>query len=121
MAKFVVRQTATGFRFDLRAGNGESIAASEVYDTKAACIKGVESVKASCTGGIEDHTAKSVTRVKNPKFEVYTDKAGEFRFRLKAKNGKIVAVSEGYITKASCENGIESVKQNAPDAEIEEA
>jgi len=46
------------------------------------------------------------------KFEVYTDKAGEYRFRLKASNGEIIAVSEGYKTKKSCMNGIQSVKKN---------
>ena len=59
--------------------------------------------------------------VKNPKFEVYTDKGGEFRFRLKAKNGQIIAVSEGYKAKASCLNGIESVKKNAPEAPVVDA
>ncbi|WP_153446851.1 YegP family protein [Vibrio algicola] len=49
------------------------------------------------------------------KFEMYTDAAGEFRFRLKAGNGQNILASEGYTTKASCENGIESVKTNAPD------
>lgn len=49
------------------------------------------------------------------KFELYTDKAGEFRFRLKAGNGEIILVSEGYKQKASANNGIESVKKNAPD------
>ncbi|MBU7026706.1 MAG: YegP family protein [Theionarchaea archaeon] len=56
----------------------------------------------------------------NPKFEVYKDAAGEFRFRLKAPNGEIIAVSEGYTTKANCLNGIESVIKNAPKAEIVE-
>ena len=56
--------------------------------------------------------------VTNPKFEVYTDKAGEFRFRLKARNGEIIAVSEGYKAKASCMNGIESVRKNAPEAPV---
>lgn len=54
------------------------------------------------------------------KFEVWTDKAGEYRFRLKAANGEIIATSEGYKSKDSCMNGIESVKTNAPDAEIVE-
>ena len=58
---------------------------------------------------------------KNPKFEVYKDKAGEFRFRLKARNGEIIAVSEGYVQKISCMNGIESVRNNAPDATVEKA
>lgn len=48
------------------------------------------------------------------KFEIFEDKAGEFRFRLKAGNGEIILASEGYTAKASCQNGIESVKTNAP-------
>lgn len=48
------------------------------------------------------------------KFEIYTDKAGEYRFRLKASNGQTILASEGYKTKASCLNGVESVKKNAP-------
>lgn len=48
-------------------------------------------------------------------FELYKDKAGEFRFRLKAGNGQIILVGEGYKDKAGCSNGIESVKKNAPD------
>jgi hypothetical protein len=54
------------------------------------------------------------------KFEVYKDKAGEYRFRLKAGNGQVIAVSEGYKSKTSCMNGIESVKKNAPTAAIVE-
>ena len=54
------------------------------------------------------------------KFEVYKDKSGEYRFRLKAGNGQVIAVSEGYKSKTSCMNGIESVKKNAPTAEIVE-
>ena len=121
MGKFVVKETATGFKFDLKAGNGEVIATSEVYSSKAACLNGVESVKNNCVGEIEDQTVEPVATVKNPKFEIYEDKAGEFRFRLKAKNGEVIAVSEGYKAKSSCENGINSVKKNAPDAEIEYA
>lgn len=121
MGKFVVRETATGVKFDLKAGNGEVIATSEVYTTKAACLNGVESVKNNCVGEIEDQTIENFETVKHPKFELYQDKAGEYRFRLKAKNGEVIATSEGYKTKASCENGIASVKKNAPDAEVAEA
>ncbi len=49
------------------------------------------------------------------KFELYKDNAGEFRFRLKAGNGENILASEGYTTKASCENGMESVRKNSPD------
>ncbi|TGM23530.1 YegP family protein [Leptospira levettii] len=54
------------------------------------------------------------------KFEIYKDKAGEFRFRLKAANGEIIASSEGYSSKQACENGISSVKKNAADAGIDD-
>lgn len=54
------------------------------------------------------------------KFEVYKDKAGEYRFRLKSGNGQVIAVSEGYKSKTSCMNGIESIKKNAPTAAIVE-
>lgn len=106
--------------FNLKAGNGEVIATSEVYTTEAACMKGVESVrKNAAEAKLEDQTVAEVAAVTNPKFEMYTDKAGEFRFRLKARNGEIIAVSEGYKAKASCLNGIDSVRRNALDAAVE--
>ena len=118
MGKFVIKETKTGVKFDLKAGNGEVIATSEVYSSEAACKNGIESVKKCCAGDIEDQTVEGFETVKHPKFEVYTDKAGEFRFRLKARNGEIIATSEGYKAKAGCLNGIESVKKNAPEAEV---
>ncbi|MCR4563836.1 MAG: YegP family protein [Clostridiales bacterium] len=118
MGKFTVKETKTGFTFNLKAGNGEVIATSEVYSTESACMNGIASVKTTCVAEIEDQTVEGYAELKHPKYEVYTDKAGEFRFRLKARNGEIIAVSEGYKAKASCLNGIESVKKNAPDAEI---
>ena len=118
MGKFVVKETKTGIKFDLKAGNGEVIATSEVYTAEKSCLNGIESVRKNCAADVEDQTVEGYAELKNPKFEVYLDKAGEFRFRLKARNGEIIAVSEGYKAKASCLNGIESVKKNAPDAEI---
>ncbi|MBQ3575183.1 MAG: DUF1508 domain-containing protein [Clostridia bacterium] len=70
---------------------------------------------------VENQTAEGYAVEKHPKFEVYNDKAGEFRFRLKATNGQVIAVSEGYTALKSCLNGIESVKKNAAEAEIVEA
>ena len=122
MGKFVVKETKTGVKFDLKAGNGEVIATSEVYSSKAACLKGVESVKKNAAvAAVEDQTVEGFATEKNPKFEVYTDKAGEFRFRLKATNGQIIATGEGYKSKAGCMNGIESIKKNAPEADVVEA
>ena len=119
MGKFIVKTTNTGIKFDLKAANGEVIASSEVYASKGACLNGIESVKTCCAGGVEDQTVEGFEAVKHPKFEVYLDKGGEYRFRLKARNGEIIAVSEGYKAKASCLNGIDSVKRNAPDAPVE--
>ena len=122
MGKFVVKETKTGIKFDLKATNGQVIATSEVYTTEAACMNGIESIKKNAPiAPVEDQTKEGFETEKNPKFEMYTDKAGEFRFRLKAKNGQIIAVSEGYTTIANCVNGIESVKKNAPEAEIVKA
>lgn len=121
MGKFVIKTTKTGIKFDLKAGNGEVIATSEVYTTESACKNGIESVrKNAAAANLEDQTAENFETVTNPKFEVYVDKAGEYRFRLKARNGEIIAVSEGYKAKPSCLNGIESVRKNAPDAEVVE-
>ncbi|MBE5864386.1 MAG: DUF1508 domain-containing protein [Lachnospiraceae bacterium] len=117
MGKFVIKETKTGIKFDLKAGNGEVIATSEVYSTEAACKNGIASVtKNAPVAAIEDQTVEGFATAKNPKFEIYTDKGGEYRFRLKAANGQIIATSEGYKAKKSCENGIESVKKNVVDA-----
>ena len=112
MGKFVVSQAKTGYKFDLVAGNGEVIATSQIYKSENTCLKGVDSVRRCCVGEIEDQTVEGFAKVKHPKFELYTDKAGEFRFRLKAKNGQIIAVGESYKKKPSCLNGIESIKKN---------
>ena len=119
MGKFVIKQAKSGVMFNLKANNGEVIATSEIYSSEASCNNGVESVRANAAEAkLEDQTAEGFAAVTNPKFEVYKDKAGEFRFRLKARNGEIIAVSEGYKKKDSCLNGIESVRKNAPDAQV---
>ena len=122
MGKYEVKATKTGFTFNLKAGNNEVIGVSEVYSAEASCKNGIESVKKNAPiANIEDQTVEGFEKATNPKFEIYVDKAGEFRFRLKATNGQIIAVSEGYKAMASCLNGIESVKKNAVDAPVEKA
>lgn len=119
MGKFVVNEVKTGIKFNLKAGNGEIIATSEVYSSEAACMNGIASVQKNAPiAPVENQTVEGFEVLKNPKFEVYKDKAGEFRFRLKASNGQIIAVGEGYKALAGCLNGIESIKKNAPNAEI---
>lgn len=121
MGTFAVKETATGIMFNLKAGNGEIIATSEVYNSKDACLNGIESVrKNAVAANLEDQTVEGFETQKNPKFEVYQDKKGEYRFRLKSSNGQIIAVGEGYKAKAGCLNGIESIKKNAPEADVKE-
>lgn len=120
MGKYVIIETKTGFKFDLKAGNHETVASSEVYRTKDACINGVDVVRRIAPAApVEDQTDLNYDIKKHPKFEVYTDKGGEYRFRLKAINGEIIIFSEGYVSKQGCLNGIDSVIRNA-DSEIKD-
>lgn len=120
MAKFVLTEAKSGFKFNLVASNGEVIASSQVYKSAATAKKGIASVAANApVANIENQTEKDFKPAANPKFEVYKDKKGEFRFRLKAKNGQIIATGEGYSKVDSCLKGIASVKKNAVGAKIE--
>ena len=123
MGKYVIKETKNGgFKFDLKAGNGQVIASSQVYKALKSCKGGIASVTVNAAiAATEDQTVEGYEKQKNPKFEIYTDKAGEFRFRLKAKNGQVIATSEGYTAMKSCLNGIASIKKNADSpTEIEE-
>ena len=104
MGKFAIKKTNTGVKFNLKAGNGQVIATSEVYTTEAACKNGIESVKKNA--------------VEDARFERKEAKNGAPFFNLKAGNNEVIGVSEVYSSEAACKNGIESVKKNAPDAEL---
>ena len=122
MGKYVIKQAKNGPMFNLKSGNGEPILKSEIYSSMASCKNGIASVaKNAPIAEIEDQTKEDFEKVSNPKFELYTDKSGEFRFRLKARNGEIIGTSEGYKAKASALNGIDSVKRNADSETVEEA
>ncbi len=119
MGKFIFKQTATGFKFDLKNDEGTTVATSEVYSTEAACKNGIESVKKCSVGEIENQTVEGYETKKHPKFEVYTDKAGEFRYRLKAVNGQIVATGGvGYKTVGEAVAVAECVKAIAAGAPV---
>ncbi|QRQ63153.1 MULTISPECIES: YegP family protein [Sphingobacterium] len=107
MGKFEVKTRKNGeFQFNLKAGNGQVILSSEGYTTKANCLNGVESVKKNAQ---DDN-----------KFDRKTATNGKYYFNLKATNGQIIGSSEMYESASGMENGIESVKKNAPDATVEE-
>ena len=121
MSRFVIRQVNSGVKFDLYAANGQTILTSEVYNSEAACRKGIASVmKNAPRARLEDQTKEPYQVLANPKFELYQSRAGDYRFRLKARNGQIIAISENYSGKAGCLNGIDSVRKNAAEAEIME-
>ncbi len=119
MGKFIIKEAKTGYKFDLLASNGQVVASSQVYKSLATCKTGIASVKKNASAApIEDQTKDGFETLKSPKFEVYADKAGEFRFRLKAANGQVIVTGEGYKQLKSCIHGIESIKKNAPEVEI---
>ena len=113
MGRFRIKPVATGYKFDLLAANGQVIATSEVYETEAACRKGVRSVCASAPKAKFADLTEDGKLPTNPRFELFLDKAGAYRFRLRARNGQVIAVSEDYTTREACENGMESVRKNA--------
>lgn len=107
MGKFVITKRTNGeFQFNLKAGNGQVILASEGYTTKAACENGIESVKKNSQD--------------DARFERLTSKNDKFYFLLKATNGQSIGSSEMYESTASRDDGIESVKKNAPEAEVDD-
>ena len=119
-ARFVIKEAPKGYTFRLVAANNEIIGVSQVYASLETTKTGIASVQKNAPiANVEDQTA-SDEKAKTPKFEIYLDKAGEFRFRLVATNGQNILASEGYKAKASCKNGIESVRKSAPAAEIQE-
>lgn len=102
----VYTDSAGEYRFRLKASNGQTVLSSEGYSAKAGCMNGIESVKENC---------------KIPeRFETYVDKAGKYRFRLKAANGQVIGAGEAYESEVGCAAGIESVKRWALESEIKE-
>lgn len=107
MGKFVITNRTNGeYQFNLKAGNGQTILASEGYTTKAACLNGVESVKKNSQD--------------DARYEKKESTNGKYFFSLKSTNGQIVGSSEMYESASARDNGIESVKKNAPDAETDD-
>ena len=119
MGKFEVKTTEKGVSFNLLATNGQVVATSQVYKSLRSAKIGIASVaKNAPIAGVENQTVENFEKLPMPKFEVYTDKAGKTRFRLKAKNGQIIAVGEAYETQKACLAGVASVQKNAVDAKV---
>lgn len=107
MGKYVMHKNDKGnWRFNLKAGNGETILSSEEYNSKAACENGIQSVK----------TNSPI----DARYDRKESASGHPYFNLKASNGQVIGTSEMYNSKASMENGIESVKKNGPDSPVVE-
>ncbi|MCK9286108.1 MAG: DUF1508 domain-containing protein [Sphaerochaetaceae bacterium] len=121
--KFIVTKTPKGFfRFSLQAANAVTILTSQNYSSLKACRDGIASVKKNASVQVEDQTLQKVEKKGFPKYEVYLDTAGQYRFRLLASNGQNIAIcEEGYASKSGCLNGIDSVGRTAGDAETDES
>jgi uncharacterized protein len=118
--KYQVYKDVKGkFRFRLEAENGKIVAVGEAYEQHESCIKGIKSIQTNCNAEIEDSTIKGAAKIVNPKYLIFKDTQGKFRFHLTAKNGEIIAQSEGYEAKAGCLNGVKAVR-NSCDATIED-
>ena len=122
MVKFVISKAKNEeYTFCLKAGNGQVIlTAGETFSSLDSCKNSIESVKKNALAHVEDQTVEGYEELTHPKYELYTDKAGEYRWRLKARNGEPIGKSEGYASKDGAENGIASVGKNAPEAEVVE-
>lgn len=108
--------------FNLYAVNKVIVATSQVYSSAQRALQGIQSVIANAEKApVEDQTVKGYTPVGFPKWELYEDKGGQFRFRLNAPNGSCICHSQGYTTKANCKNGIESIIRSSRNAEIDKA
>lgn len=118
--KFEIKRAKDGrYHFNLYASNHILIARSQVYSSSSKAMQGINSVIANAPKAkIEDQTLKNPVTVSFPKWEIYIDNAGKYRFRLCATNGSCICHSRGYTTKANCKNGIESITRFANDAEI---
>ena len=119
--KFDIRRGKDGrFFFCLYASNHAPIAFSQMYSTSSAAMNGINSIIAnSPKAPTEDTTLKNPTSFSFPKWEIYIDKAGDFRFRLYAVNGNCICHSyHGYATKSGCKGGIESIKRFSAEAKV---
>lgn len=116
---YKIRNTTTGYKFDLVSTSGEVLATSQIYTSLDSCAKGIETTQKYINSTIEDQTLATFQSINNPKYEIYQDKAGMFRFRLKAANGQVIIVSEGYCNNSSCYDAINNIKHIANSNDVE--
>ena len=119
--KFEINKSKDGkkYFFNLYASNKVGIATSQMYSSSQGALNGVKSVIANAsTIPVEDQSLKKYESLPYPKWEIYVDNGGKFRFRLCASNGSCVCHSQGYTTKNACKNGIDSIIRSSKNAEI---
>ena len=117
--KFDIMKAKDGrYFFNLYASNYVVIAYSQLYSTTQSAMTGIKSIINNATkAGIEDNTLKNPVAMPFPKWEIYIDKAGEYRFRLYASNGNCIChSSHGYSSKYSCKGGIDSISRFASES-----
>lgn len=118
MGKFIIHSSEDGYSFRLLAANRECVALSDVYASRSACLRGIESVRRNASAHVEDQTLRGYESLPNPKYELYKDRKRQYCYRLRARNGKLIAEGGGHGDKNLCLQGIESVRRNAAKAKI---
>lgn len=121
--RFEIKKAKDGrFVFNLYASNHVIVATSQVYSSSTSAVNGIQSVINNAhKAPIEDQSLKSYETYGFPKWEIYVDKGNQYRFRLYAANGSCICHSQGYTTKASCKNGIDSIIRSSRNAEIDKS
>lgn len=123
VGKFEIKKSKDDrYVFNLYAANQVIVATSQVYSSSSSAMNGIKSVIENAEKApVEDQTLKSYETLPYPKWEIYQDKGGQYRFRLNASNGSCICHSQGYTTKASCKNGIDSIIRTSKNAEIDKS
>ena len=118
---FDIKRSKDGrYVFNLFAANKMIVATSRVYSSAQNALSGINSVITNAErANVEDQSLKQFTAQPFPKWEIYIDKEGKFRFRLRASNGTCILRSQGYTQKSTCKSGIDSVIRNCKTAKID--
>lgn len=120
MGIFTLTSNGSGYQFTLMAGNGEIIGTSQNYSSAVQSESGVKAVMADAPKAeVEDHTLTPVVEKNNPKFLLSVDQAGKFHWDLYGADGKVILISQAYLSIKNAMKGIRSVQKNAPIGTLE--
>lgn len=118
MGMFTVQELKAGYKFNLKAGNGQIIASSKAYHVLADCLSAIEQVRRCAHAPVEDQTVRDYKPLPFPKYEVRHTERGGISFFLRDHQGVELVHGKWYTAKRSCLAGIHSIGEHAPDAKV---